>query len=237
MRRSAAALSTAIAMMALVATSTPSTAVSRGTLDGNVHPYVGALFYPGSTLPICSGVLVRSASRGVVFLTVSHCLVGTSNRRDVTVSFGSVAGTETRIPGTFIPDPAYHPGAPDPHDLAVVVFAHPPAISPVATLARIGSVPALLPHNFTTVGYGVRPGGVRKNAIVSGTDVDGPWLYLRPVTGNSCYGDSGGPDLLGSPKVPVVAAVTDEGPCFGRGSFDQDYRVDTAAAHRFVDHV
>jgi hypothetical protein len=224
-------------MVTVALMSSPSTAITRGSVDGNVHPYVGALFYPGSSFPICSGALVRSASRGVVLLTVAHCLVGTSKRRDVTVSFASVVGTGTRIPGTFIPDPAYHPGAPDPHDLAVVVFAHPPAISPIATMARVGTVPRLLPRNFTTVGYGVTPGGVRKNAVEQGTFADGRWLYLRPVNGNSCYADSGGPDLLGTPEKPVVAAVTDQGPCFGRGSFDQDFRVDTVSAHHFVDHV
>ncbi|MDX6287713.1 MAG: hypothetical protein QOG53_3198 [Frankiales bacterium] len=236
MRRSTLAVSIAIATALLVTLSPPSSAIVGGRVDGTAHPYVGALFFPGSSFPICSGTLVRSKSRGVVFLTVSHCLVGYTKRRDVRVTFTPVVGTGKSFAGTFIPDPAFNPKAADPHDLAVVVFAHPPKISP-AQLAPIGSLAATLPARFTTVGYGVTPGGVRQNAIERGTRVNGAWLFLRPVTGNSCYADSGGPDLRETSGTPVVAALTDQGPCVGRGSFDQDYRVDSAAAHWFIDHV
>jgi hypothetical protein len=225
------------AILGLVALTTmPSSAITGGNVDRRTHPYVGALFFPGSNLPICSGVLVPSASRGVVFLTVAHCLTGITKRRDVAVSFQPTAGPLGRLSGTYVPDPHYRKGSANPHDLAVVVFAHPPAIHP-AQLAVLGTNARNLPRSFTTVGYGVAPGGVRKNATEIGTRVSGAWLYLHPGTGNSCYADSGGPDLLGTPQAPIVAALTDEGPCAGRGSFDKDYRVDTVEAHWFVDHV
>jgi hypothetical protein len=235
MRRFAASAA-GLALLAGVLGAAPSSAITGGNLDGTTHPYVGALFYPGTGLPICSGVLVPSARRGVVFLTVAHCLAGITNKRSVMVSFKPVAGPAGRLAGTYVPDPAYNPKAADPHDLAVVVFAHKPAIRPAA-LAPLGAAATRLPRPFTTVGYGIAPGGVRKKAIEIGTRVGGAWLYLRPGTGNSCYADSGGPDLLGTPSRPLVAALTDEGPCFGRGSFDKDFRVDTVEAHWFVNHA
>src|SRR4051812_8702549 len=176
MRRLAAAAAL-VALTGLALGSPPASAITGGRLDRTTHPYVGALFFPGSDLPICSGVLVPSATRGVVFLTVAHCLTRITNKRAVTVSFNAVASPQGRFAGTYIPDPAYQPKATNPHDLAVVVFTQKPPIHP-ATLAPLGATATGLPRAFTTVGYGIEPGGVRKHAIEIGTRVDGAWLYL-----------------------------------------------------------
>jgi hypothetical protein len=80
-----------------------------------------------------------------------------------------------------------------------------------------------------TVGTGQPYPGQRREATEQVTGYDDSWLYLKAGTGNSCTGDSGGPDLL--PDTSTVVALTNQGSC----SYDEDTRVDTAAAHGFVD--
>jgi hypothetical protein len=72
---------------------------------------------------------------------------------------------------------------------------------------------------------------LRDQAAEIVTGADPVWLYLVRGSGNSCEFDSGGPDLVPSPRGPVVVALTDEGSCKNA----QDYRVDTVRAHRLID--
>lgn len=214
-------------------------AMVGGTLDRRAHPYVGALFYPGSPVPTCSGALVSSTRYGAVFLTAAHCVPsgvpgvsgGVRDGARVRVSFGSVATLATSIPGTFHPDPAYDASAADPHDLAIVVLDRLPDVAPirVADVGTADRLPAGSP--VTTVGYGITRWMLRDQATEVVTHADPVWLYLVKGSGNSCEFDSGGPDLVPSPRGPAVVSLTDEGNCKDA----QDYRVDTVQAHRFID--
>lgn len=210
-----------------------------GTLDRRVHPYVGALFYPGSPVPTCSGVLVSSRRYGAVFLTAAHCVPsgvpglssGVQDGARVRVSFGTVATLATSVAGTFHPDPAYDAAAADPHDVAIVVLDQLPDQAPIR-VADVGTADRLPAGSaVTTVGYGITRWMLRDQAAEIITGADPVWLYLVRGSGNSCEFDSGGPDLVPSPRGPVVVALTDEGSCKNA----QDYRVDTVRAHRLID--
>ncbi len=214
-------------------------AITGGAVDGTSHPSVGALVYPGTAIPVCSGTLVPSRAYGAVFLTAAHCLTGLSGRSRygvrVRVSFDpTVTAASTFFAGTYYGDPAYDANATDPNDLAVVVFRKPPRLSamPLAPLGSVGSAePGTL---FTTVGYGLPTLGVRQHATEQKYAADAVWLYLHPYQGGpACDVDSGGPDLLTIGSVAYVAATTNGGDaaCL---SYDQSYRVDTTAAAAFV---
>ena len=124
---------------ALVVVSTAA-AITGGGVDGNAHPYVGALVADGSVQ--CSGVLVAPR----VFATAGHCAADGAR---VFVSFDSKLGKAGRlVPGTVNVDPSK--GA----DLAVVVLDVPAGFAP-ATLPAAGSAASLGKGALvTSVGYG-----------------------------------------------------------------------------------
>jgi hypothetical protein len=104
---------------------------------------------------------------------------------------------------------------------------------------------------FTTVGYGVArdtktggqnslyDDGLRRYATQTASHLNPSWLKLsmNPSAGNggTCYGDSGGPHLLGSGQAETrtVVSVTSRGDAYCR-STDWTARVDTAAALSFI---
>ena len=235
-----------ILLMALLSIATPVQAITYGELDGTQHPNVGALVsprqYSDGTWLYCSGTLISPT----VFLTAAHCGGGTAS---VTVTFDTdyVAGDKTYT-GTWYADPLYDQKQSDPHDIAVVVFDKPIK----------GIVPALLPtedslsnldgsQQFTSVGYGAYevtkgPGGhqylyndVRMVATGTLNSINPAWLRIsmNPATGNGggCYGDSGGPNFLGT--TDIVAAITVTGDAICR-STNVTYRLDTPSARTFL---
>jgi secreted trypsin-like serine protease len=150
--------------------------------------------------------------------------------------------------GTFHADPAYPGPTSDPHDIAVVVLDK----------AVKGITPALLPEadslsglssaqQFTSVGYGAyevtnSPGGhqylyddVRMAATGTLNSLTTTWLRIsmNPSTGNggTCYGDSGGPNFLGTSRVIAGITITGDAVC---RSTNVDYRLDTPAARAFL---
>ena len=220
---------------------TPSAgAITGGTADGAAHASAGALVYPGSTFPICSGTLVPSRAYRSVFLTAAHCLTGSSGRSlsgvRVRVTFDPIVAPTSRFySGTYYGDPYFSPSAPDPRDLAVVVFGSAPPRLPAVPLAPAGSAgKAQNGTLFAAVGYGLPALGVRQHAVEEKYDARGVWLYLKPHDGGpACDVDSGGPDLLTVHGVTYVAATTNGGDatCL---VYDQSYRVDTSVAARYV---
>jgi secreted trypsin-like serine protease len=229
-----------------LASAAPAGAIVYGTPDGEGHPNVGGLVSPtqfsDGTWLYCSGTLISPT----VFLTAAHC--GEDGER-VGVTFDSAyqAGDPVHY-GTFQADPLYSQAQSDPHDIAVVVFDQ--AITGItpATLPAAGSL-SRLPKNqtFTSVGYGAYevtngPGGhqylyddVRMRATGTLNATNRSWLRIsgNPSTGNggTCYGDSGGPNFLGTTQT--VAAITITGDAVCRAT-NVTYRLDTESARSFL---
>ena len=235
----------AAAAAALVATASPGWAVTNGAPDGNAHPAVGGLVsdhvYSDGTWIYCSGTLVSPT----VFVTAAHCAEGDRVR----VTFSSVYRDGDKIyAGTWHADPLYSQTQNDPHDLAVVVLDKAvTGVSP-AVLPRVGQLDGLAPtQQFTSVGYGAyevtnSPGGhqylyddVRGVATGTLNATNPAWLRIsmNPATGNggTCYGDSGGPNFLGSSNVLAATTITGDAVC---RSTNVTYRLDTAAARAFL---
>ena len=236
------ALLAALASLILAA---PAGAITNGTADGNGHPNVGGLVagqaYPDGTWIYCSGTLISPT----VFLTAAHCEEGAR----VTVSFSSAyhAGDATYT-GTWHADPAYNQSQSDPHDIAVVVFDKPiKGIAPAA-LPKAGSLSKLPSgQQFTSVGYGAYevtngPGGhdylyndVRDVATGTLNTATPAWLKIsmNPSHGDggTCYGDSGGPNFLGSSGIVAATTITGDAVC---RSTNVDYRLDTPSARNFL---
>jgi trypsin len=121
-----------------------------------------------------------------------------------------------------------------------------------ARLPKAGSLDAVNGNTtFTPVGYGAQsvtngPGGktfhyadVRYVATGTLNALTKSWLRIsmNPSTGNggTCYGDSGGPNFLGSgsSETNIIAGttITGDAPC---RSTNVDYRLDTASARAFL---
>jgi len=210
-------------------------AITSGSLDGNAHPAVGLLLADrgNGPEPDCSGSLVSPT----VFVTAAHCTGDLASAR-VWVSFGPqyVPGSSSLLSGTAHADPQWGLVKNDSHDLAVVVLdsavdgVTPFALPPAAALDALG----FSSQTFTNVGYGYSDrtftfDGYRRWSTSSFTGLKPTELRLSDKDGGVCFGDSGGPRLVGN----VVVAVTSTGNknCTGQSI---SYRLDTASARAFL---
>jgi len=219
-------------------------AITNGTADGNGHPSVGGLVsptqYSDGTWLYCSGTLIAPK----VFLTAAHCAEGAR----VTVTFeADYKAGDPVYRGTYHGDPAFNQRQSDTHDIAVVVLDEAPAINP-ARLPAANSLSRLSKsQRFTSVGYGAYavtngPGGhqylyddVRMVATGTLNSINKTWLRIsmNPSTGNggTCYGDSGGPNFLGTTDIVAATTITGDSVC---RSTNVDYRLDTPSARGFL---
>ncbi|MEO6570619.1 MAG: trypsin-like serine protease [Ilumatobacteraceae bacterium] len=221
-------------------------AITNGTTDQDGHPNVGGLVsatqYSDDTWIYCSGTLISPT----VFLTAAHC---GDDGESVRVTFDTAYqdGDEVFV-GTFEADPAYSQVQSDPHDIAVVVLDDAIENIEPALLPAVGSL-STLPKSqpFTAVGYGAyevtnEPGGhqylyddVRMTAIGRLNAVNPAWLRIsmNPARndGGTCYGDSGGPDFLGTSDTVAAITITGDAVC---RSTNVVYRLDTQAARMFL---
>ncbi|MBZ0291333.1 MAG: trypsin-like serine protease [Anaerolineae bacterium] len=233
-------------------------AITYGQPDGNLHPNVGALLTTdraGNLYPYCSGTLIAPQ----VFLTAAHCNISSFTGTDaVIVTFDTaveIGVTPTTYSGTFVGNPLYSQRQNDPHDIAVVLLDTAPGLA-AAQLPQAGQFDSLKQANkdqsFTPVGYGGEepvptPGqgividylDIRQYSKSSLNAVNDAWLRLsqNPSTGDSgtCYGDSGGPNFLGSgdTETSIVAAITITGDAICRAT-NVVYRLDTPDARAFL---
>ena len=234
------------ALLAALAAVPPAAAITNGTPDRQGHPNVGGLVsptqYPDGTWLYCSGTLISPT----VFLTAAHCA---EDGERVGVTFDTAYEEGDRVYyGTFEADPLYSQVQSDPHDIAVVVFDKPiRGISP-APLPEAGSLSDLSgSQTFTSVGYGAyevtnEPGGhqylyndVRMTATGTLNSTNPSWLRIsmNPSTGNggTCYGDSGGPNFLGTTQILAAITITGDAVC---RSTNVVYRLDTESARTFL---
>lgn len=235
--RATAALS--LLLVAFAATVTPSAAgaqslITGGVPDGTAHPYVAMVLRPGSSTPSCTGVLVRADNGVAVVLTDAHCLYrpGRYSGSGVRVTFASAFSSKaSMIAGRFSVDPLYNARTHQ-HDVAVITLSTAVGISP-AQLVQLNALARVrIPSYLDTVGTGTPHAGHRRTATERLTRESAEWIYLSPGSGNSCDGDSGGPDLIRG--TSEVVALTNQGTC----SYDQDTRLETTTGSRsFVDRA
>jgi secreted trypsin-like serine protease len=238
-------LLTAALLLAALLPAAPASAITDGVADGGGHPNVGGLVaatqYSDGTWIYCSGTLISPT----VFLTAAHCAEG--DRVRVTFDPDYVDGDPV-YRGTFHADPAYPGPTSDAHDIAVVVLDKPVKGITPAQLPRADSLSGLSStQQFTSVGYGAyevtnSPGGHRYlyddvRMVATGTlnSINPSWLRIsmNPSTGNggTCYGDSGGPNFLGTTQVVAATTITGDAVC---RSTNVDYRLDTPSARAFL---
>jgi V8-like Glu-specific endopeptidase len=232
-------------VLATLVLAAPAGAITFGSPDGNGHPNVGGLVadqaYSDGTWLYCSGTLISPT----VFLTAAHCAEGARVR----VSFSSAYqdGDKTYT-GTWHADPAYNQSQSDPHDVAVVVLDKAVKGIAPAQLPKAGSLSNLAgDQQFTSVGYGAyavtnQPGGheylyddVRGVATGTLNSINAAWLRISMNPshddGGTCYGDSGGPNFLGTSDVIAATTITGDSVC---RSTNVDYRLDTPSARNFL---
>jgi secreted trypsin-like serine protease len=235
------------ALVALALTAVPADAITYGSPDGDGHPNVGGLIapeaYSDGTWIYCSGTLIAPS----VLLTAAHCADADGEAVRVTFDPAYRDGDPVHA-GTIHVDPAYRAAQSDPHDIAVVVLDAPVSGIAPARLPAAGSLGSLpRGQRFTSVGYGAYevtrgPGGhqflyddVRGVATGTLNSTNAAWLRIsmNPARGDggTCFGDSGGPDFLGT--TDIVAATTITGDSICRAT-NVDYRLDTAAARAFL---
>jgi V8-like Glu-specific endopeptidase len=231
------------ALAAALAVAAPASAITYGAPDGNGHPNVGGLVapeaYSDGTWLYCSGTLISPT----VFLTAAHC-ADVSDQVRVSFDTAYQDGDKT-YSGTFHGDPAYNQSQSDPHDIAVVKLDKAVNLTP-AKLPAAGSLSKLSSsQRFTSVGYGAyarQPGNhflyddVRQVATGTLNTTTASWLRISMNPshddGGTCYGDSGGPNFLGSTDIVAATTITGDTAC---RSTNVDYRLDTPSARAFLE--
>ena len=243
-----AALTATVALSGLMLF--PAAAVTNGELDGNNHPYVGLMVAQdakGNPLWRCSGTLLSEK----LFLTAGHCTEAPAAHVEIWFDADVQAGIPENgypfdgdVGGTPYTHPQYNPNAFYLYDLGVVVLDRSVKMKTYGSLPALDSLDVLQPSShttFTSVGYGlqrINPVFVEAERVrmfaephliqINGGIVGDYSLLLsnNHSTGGTCFGDSGGPNFLGTSNV--VAGVTSfglNGTCGGTGGV---YRVDRA---------
>jgi hypothetical protein len=242
----------------LLVTVLPAGAISDGQPDGNAHPYVGLMLFkePSGFWYTCSGTLLSPT----VFLTAGHCTVDAIevyvwfDENPVSADGYIHRSTADALGTAYAPSNYNFPR----FDVGVVVLDRPIIMDEYGVLPTLDQLDVLKTKRgtqdvtFTAVGYGMQKSFPTaagwKDAIdytrmvaypklnqinVPGYTGDFSLLLSNNAnTGGTCFGDSGGPNFLGSSNV--VAGVTSfgiNGNCAGTGGV---FRMDRAAVLDFV---
>jgi secreted trypsin-like serine protease len=216
----------------------PSAAVLDGQPDTE-HRYVGILVTEmgGDIVPVCSGFLVSPT----VFVTAGHCIDDLGGVLPALVSFDQTLTPDSELlSGTAVPNPRFVANGSFANDVALVLLDEPVTDRGFAQLPGSNQL-ASVPRNsgLTVVGYGAnaRHGNSLEHHFTRSfgqarlVKTEKKMAHLRMSTG-ICFGDSGGPTLLGSSDVAVaVNSFVSNRQCSGN-SFA--YRLDTAEAMAFL---
>jgi hypothetical protein len=215
----------------------PSAAVLDGQPDTE-HRYVGILVTEmgGDIVPVCSGFLVSPT----VFVTAGHC-IDDLGVLPALVSFDQTLTPDSELlSGTAVPNPRFVANGSFANDVALVLLDEPVTDRGFAQLPgsnQLASVPR--GSGLTVVGYGAnaRQGNSLEHHFTRSfgqarlVKTEKKMAHLRMSTG-ICFGDSGGPALLGASNLAVaVNSFVSNRQCEGN-SFA--YRLDTAEARAFL---
>lgn len=239
------------ALGALLVTAIPAQAVVGGEPDNGAHPYVAAISNGSS---ICSGTAISPT----VLVTAAHCFTFPTEAVRVSFDENFRSPDRTLRPGTWYAHPGFCPTcSPDRKaalpDVAVVVLDEPVTLPRYARLPAAGLVDTL-PRKTAVeiVGYGVQDvdrvqgqpvlvpaSGLRMRGRADllhtsravGDDLLKLSAWLSRGRSASCFGDSGGPVLLGDTILGVTSFAHND---FCRVA-TYAYRIDTPAAQAFVD--
>jgi hypothetical protein len=232
-------------------------AITYGTDDGNLHPYVGGIVEQDRSsiwygTPYCSGSLLSPT----VFVTAAHC----GGYARVPVSFETTIEPGSKVIwGTWHQHPGYYGGEDNPLDVAVVVLDKPVKgatgkLAPLGLLDRMKADGTLNQSTaFTSVGYGAQetepphgwglPGSPLRyldtrewatgyfNALGKGYMTISQ--NINTGSGGTCYGDSGGPQFLGGPDSNLQVSVTVTGDMFCK-STNRVQRLDIFAVQSWL---
>lgn len=237
---------------------TAASAITQGTMDNGKHPAVGALLAPGLTTPLCSGTLISPTVYLTAAHCVTGFAYYFGGDVAYVTFADTITDTVTRYRGRLIANPAYYGfvATTNPYDIAVMLLDKPvKGIKPMQ-LPTAGYLDQLATANnfkdqiFTPVGYGdFRPptGGAgghqwpdeynhtRYATTSTFNSLTKDWLRLsqNPATdnGGTCYGDSGGPNFLGTSNIIAGITITGDVYCM---STNVDLRLDTPMARSFL---
>jgi hypothetical protein len=239
-------------LAAFVITAVPAGAVTDGELDGDGHPYVGLMVAQdakGKPLWRCSGTLLSSR----LFLTAGHCTEAPAAHVEIWFQSDVESGIPSngypfdgQVGGTPYTHPSYDPNAFYVRDLGAVVLDKAMKMGTYGKLPTLNQLDALKPSSstlFTSVGYGLqqafpdaaswKESALRIRMVAHphllqiNTGFTGDFSLLlsnNASTGGTCFGDSGGPNFVGSSST--VGGVTSyglNGSCAGTGGV---FRVD-----------
>lgn len=234
--------------------------ITYGSLDGDAHPAVVLIIMDVAGKPAfrCSGTVIAPK----VVLTAGHCAgepgefsgLRIFNEADVQddPTYPNPGGPNTIEATAWHSHPLFTESAFFLHDVGVVLLSKAVKLdaSQYGTLPAAGQLDALKPSSstlFTAVGYGlqrINPVFVvsqkirmfaEPHLIQINTGFTGTFSLLlsnNASTGGTCFGDSGGPNYLGSSNT--IAAVTSfgiNGNCAGTGGV---FRLDKQDVLDFV---
>jgi hypothetical protein len=235
-------------------------AITDGEFDGDGHPYVGLMVAQdanGNPLWRCSGTLLSDT----VFLTAGHCTEFPAAHVEIWFDADVESGIPANgypftgeVGGTPYTHPDYNPNAFFVRDVGVVVLDTSYPMAEYGALPALNQLDALKTKRglqdvtFTAVGYGlqqinpvfVQSERVRYTATPHLIQINVPGftgdysilLSNNHSTGGTCFGDSGGPNFIGSSNV--VGGVTSfgiNGNCAGTGGV---FRMDRAWSLNWV---
>ena len=242
------------AIIAVVIGFGPVAAVTDGELDGNGHPYVGLMVAQtadGEPLWRCSGTLISPTlflTAGHCTYGADHVEIWFD--ADVE-SFIPENGypNEGDVGGTPYTHPSYDPNAFYLYDLGIVVLDAPVQSAVYGALPDYNQLDSLATRRgrqnttFTAVGYGLQESFPDEASFLENNQRVRMVSYPRLIqintgftgdsslllsnnahTGGTCFGDSGGPNFIGSSNV--IGGVTSfalNGNCAGTGGV---YRID-----------
>lgn len=234
----------------------PVSAITDGDFDGEGHPYVGIMVAKndaGRPMWRCSGTLISpTLFLTAGHCTYGAASVEIWFVPDLEPAPGIYGYPNTgEVSGTPYTHPDYNPAAFFLADLGVVVLNAPVVKDTYGQLPALNQLDSLATRRglqdvtFTAVGYGLQksfPDAAswkdsslrtrmvaypKLNQINTGfTGTESLLLSNNAKTGGTCFGDSGGPNFIGTSNV--IGAVTSfgiNGNCAGTGGV---YRVDRA---------